>query len=170
MWEKADQFRYVWKELVGDGEFSARITEQTNTNAAAKAGVMLRKTFDPVSPYYAVFMTPRGGMRVQYRSGFNQNTMEVASRSERLPVYLRISRTGTTYSAYTSADGDTWALLPDSTVSISDLNGTLMAGLAVTSRNTSLLGRAQFDTIAVVQPGRIGLPALTRQPANRREF
>jgi len=170
MWKKADQFRYIWQELIGDGQFSARITEQTNTNATAKAGVMLRKTFDPTSPYYAVFMTPRGGMRVQYRSGFNQNTTNVASPSEMLPVYLRISRTGTTYSAYTSADGDKWTLLPGSTVSISDLNGALMAGLAVTSRNTSLLGKAQFDNIAVVQPGRIGLPTLTRQPANRKEF
>jgi hypothetical protein len=62
-WEKADQFRYVWQRLIANGEFSVRITGQTNTNSSAKAGIMLRKTFDPVSPYYAVFVTPRNGMK-----------------------------------------------------------------------------------------------------------
>ena len=84
-WVKADQFRYVWQELRGDGEFSARVTGQTDTNVAAKAGVMLRKTFDPVSPYYAVFMTPHDGIHVQYRSVFNQDTVDVSSHPGTLP-------------------------------------------------------------------------------------
>ena len=169
MWRKADQFRYVWQNFTGDGELDARVVKQTDTNAAAKAGVMLRQTVDPVSPYYAVFMTPRGGIRVQYRSGFNENTKDIAFPSETLPVYLRISRTGTSYSAYTSADGDKWTLLPSSTVSIPELSGALMAGLAVTSRNTDRLGEAQFDRIAIAQSGDVGLPIPTRQPETSKK-
>lgn len=58
MWRKGDQFRYVWQNLTGHGELSARMIAQTNMGGSALAGVMLRKTFDPVSPYYAVFATP----------------------------------------------------------------------------------------------------------------
>jgi hypothetical protein len=152
MWKKADQFRYVWKEITGDGDFGARIVGQTDTNAAAKTGVMLRKTFDPVSPYYAVFTTPRRGIHVQYRPGFNRNPVDVSSPSGELPIYLRISRTGTTYSAYTSTDGAHWNLIPYSTLDIPELSGSLMAGLALTSRDVGLLSKAQFDQISIVQP------------------
>ena len=160
---KADQFRYVWQKLRGDGEFGARVTGQTDTNAAAKAGVMLRKTFDPVSPYYAVFMTPRDGIRVQYRSVFNQDTINVSSRPGTLPVYLKASRTGTTYSAYTSTDGASWTLIPGSTLNIPELNGVLMAGLAVTSRDVSVLSQAQFDHVptAAVMPTETATPTPT---------
>ena len=126
---KADQFRYVWQELRGDGEFSARVTGRTDTNAAAKAGVMLRKTFDPVSPYYALFMSPHDGIHVQYRSAFNQNTIDLSSRPGTLPVYLKISRTGTTYSAYTSTDGAGWTVIPGSTLNLPESMGRSWPGL-----------------------------------------
>ena len=155
LWEEADQFRYIWQELKGDGEFGARIIGQTGTNAAAKAGVMLRKTFDPVSPFYAVCMTPRSGIHVQYRSDFNQDPKDVSSRPEKLPVYLRISRTGTTFSASTSTDGAHWTLIPGSTLNIPELNEVLMAGLAVTSGNVSLRSKARFDKVEIVQPGHL---------------
>ena len=164
MWVKADQFRYVWQELRGNGEFSARVREQTDTNAAAKAGVMLRKTFDPVSPYYAVFMTPHDGIHVQYRSLFNQDTVDVSSRPATLPVYLKTSRTGTTYSAYTSIDGASWTVIPGSTLNIPELNGVLMAGLSVTSRHVGLLSEAQFDSVAIVQPTAAAIPTETATP------
>ena len=154
MWIKADQFHYVWQKLSGDGEFGARVTGQTDTNAAAKAGVMLRKTFDPVSPYYAVFLTPHDGIHVQYRSVFNQDAVDVALNPGTLPLSLKTSRTGTTYSAYTSTDGTSWTMIPGSTQNIPELNGVLMAGLSVTSRNVGLLGEAQFDNVptAAVMP------------------
>ena len=149
MWEKADQFRYVWQSLIADGEISARMVSQTNTNPSAKAGIMLRKTFDPVSPYYGVFVTPGHGIRVQYRSDFNADPTVLASISETLPVYLKLVQTGTTYSAYTSADNVNWTLIPDSIVNVSSLDGSLMAGLAVTSRDESAMNVAMFDSVSV---------------------
>jgi hypothetical protein len=147
MWVKADQFRYVWQYLMADGELGARAISQTNTNSSAKAGIMLRKTFDPVSPYYAVFITPATGIHVQYRSDFNQNPTDVASVSRTPPVYLKIIRVGTTCSAYTSADGAHWILIPNSTVDVGGLSGALMAGLAVTSRNEDMLSITEFDSV-----------------------
>jgi hypothetical protein len=167
-WEKADQFRLISQEATGDGSVSARVIGQTDTNAAAKAGVMLRKTFDPVSPHYAVFVTPRRGIHVQYRADFNQDPVEVISISGSSPVFLRVMRTGTTYRAYTSVDGTNWTLLPRSTVDLVNLNGALMAGLAVTSRATNLLNVASFDHVDISRSDRLWLPRILSPIAGKR--
>jgi hypothetical protein len=147
IWVKADQFRYVWQYLAADGGLSARAVSQKNTDSSAKAGIMLRKTFDPVAPFYAIFVTPDTGIHVQYRSDFNQDPTDLASISGTPPVYLKVVRTRTTYRAYISADNANWTLVPGSAVTIGSLNGSLMAGLAVTSRNESAVSTATFDSV-----------------------
>ena len=124
---------------------------------------MLRKTFDPVSPYYAVFVTPRNGIHVQYRSDFNQDPMRLVSASRTPPVYLKIVRVGLILSAYTSTDGTNWTLIPNSTVNIAGLGGSLMAGLAVTSRNQDMLSTADFDSVDISRSNQLYLPILLRE-------
>jgi hypothetical protein len=149
MWEQADQFRMIWQEWAANGELTARVLSQTDTNSRAKAGIMVRETFDPVAPYYAVFVTPQGGIRVQCRYDFNQDPVSLASVRMMVPVYLRITRTGTTYSAYVSADGADWALIHNSAADMANLSGPLMAGLAVTSRDEDRLSTAEFDRVSM---------------------
>src|SRR6185437_1529959 len=57
-----DAFRFVNQTLAGDGAVSTHVTNQADTSGWAKAGVMLRLTTDPGSPYYALFVTPANGM------------------------------------------------------------------------------------------------------------
>ncbi len=147
---KADQFRYVWQTLKGDGEMGARVVDQTASGPGAKAGVMLRKTYDPVSPYYAVFGSPEGGLEVLWRMHFDDTPTRKTFPGLSLPVYLKIRRTGTMYGAYVSMDGIQYSLITGSTTSIQDLDGPLMAGLAVTSRNEDALSRARFEKVSVL--------------------
>ena len=150
MWVKADQFRYVWQNFTGDdGEVSARVLNQTNTNRSAKAGIMIRKTFDPISPYYAVYVTPKSGVRVQYRPDFMQKSWDLASFFGKVPVFLKIRKIGTSYSTFTSSDGEKWSLIPNSTVNLPSLDGSLMAGLAVTSRNEFTTSIATLDYVNI---------------------
>ena len=44
IWNTADAFRYVYQPVNGNVEIRARVTGITNTNAWAKAGVMIRET------------------------------------------------------------------------------------------------------------------------------
>ena len=44
IWDTADGFRYVYQSLSGDGQIIARVTSMQNTNAYAKAGVMIRES------------------------------------------------------------------------------------------------------------------------------
>ena len=54
-----------------------------------------------------------------------------AAQRAATPLYLSITRTGTTFSASTSPDGVTWTLVAGSTVPLSGLTGSLLAGMVV---------------------------------------
>jgi hypothetical protein len=149
LWVKADQFHYVWQSIPENFKVSAKIISQTSPDNSAKSGLMVRKSFDPVSPYYAVYATPGAGVRVQYRSGYGQESQDLASVLKGAPIYVQILRTGTIYSAYISQDGNNWELIPKSSITLDDLNGTLMAGLAVTSHDEGMLNTAMFEHVSV---------------------
>src|SRR5258708_10436077 len=130
----SDQFHFVSQSLAANGSVSARVVSQENTGSWAKAGVMLRQSSDPGSPYYAVFVTPGNGITVQYRNAQGGTTAQPAKITGTVPVYLMVSRSGSTYSAYTSSDGTTWTPVAGSSVTL-NMSGSLLAGLAVTSHN-----------------------------------
>ena len=146
IFESADHFHYVWQTLAGDGSFSARIASQSNSNAWAKAGVMLRASTDPGAPEYSLLLTPGHGIVVQVRSSATGSASRIALITGASPVYLRVTRSGTTFTAYTSSDGNTWTQIPGSTVTI-PMTGAALEGVAVTSHNTSVLSAVTADTL-----------------------
>ena len=46
IWDNADQFRFVYKQLSGNGSITVKVDSLINTNAWAKAGVMIRETLE----------------------------------------------------------------------------------------------------------------------------
>ncbi len=140
----SDQFRYVWQTLAGDGSVIAHVTSQGDTSGGAKAGVMLRASTDPAAPNYALVVSPAEGIKVQVRRTLGGNTIKLANPAGTTPAYLKITRSGNTYTAYTSADGVTWTLIPGSSVTVS-LGASLLAGLAVTSHTNGTLGTVTMD-------------------------
>lgn len=44
IWGTADEFRFVYRTLTGDGSILARVATVTNTNSWTKSGVMMRET------------------------------------------------------------------------------------------------------------------------------
>jgi hypothetical protein len=148
IWSTADEFHFVWQALAADGTLSARVVSQTSTDPWAKTGIMLRQTSDPGATYYFAFVTPSNGINVQYRASQGAVAASLASIPGTVPAYLRVARSGNTYSAYTSSDGVTWTYVSGTSVTLST-SGALLAGLAVTSHNTTALSTATFDTFAI---------------------
>jgi hypothetical protein len=144
----SDQFRLVGQTLSGDGSVIARVASQSNSSSNAKAGVMLRASADPGSPNYAVLVSPGAGIKVQVRSAQGGTTTKIANPAGTVPVFLKVTRAGSTFTAYTSSDGVTWTLLPGSTATLS-LGTSLLAGLAVTSHNTGALGTVTMNDVSV---------------------
>src|SRR5205085_4238035 len=148
IWGTADQFRYVWQSLSGSGSVVAHITAQTNTDAWAKAGVMLRASADPGSPMYAAFITPGNGITVQKRTGQGLSMSKLANPAGTVPAYLEVVVNGNAFSAYSSADGTTWSLVPGSSTTMT-IGSTLLAGMAVTSHNNCCVSTATMDSVSV---------------------
>ncbi len=147
IWGTGDAFRFDSQALSSDGSVSAQVSSQTNTDPWAKAGVMMRSSTDPGSPYYAIYQTPGNGVVVQSRNAQGGIAVQNAGISGVAPVYLQVSRSGTTFTAATSADGVTWTPVTTSAASIPNLGGTVLSGLAVTSHNTSQLSTAVFSSV-----------------------
>lgn len=165
IWSVSDQFHYVWQSLAGDGSVGGRVLSQTNTDVWAKAGFMLRQSTDAGAPYYAVLMTPGNGVNVQYRPAQGANAVQLLSTGGTSPAYLKVGRTGNTFTAYTAGDGATWTPIPGSSVALT-LGGALLAGMAVTSHNPGISSVATFDTVGVAAAG-AGTPATaTAQPTS----
>jgi outer membrane protein assembly factor BamB len=147
IWSTSDSFHFDSQTMAGDGTVSAQVVSQTNSDPYAKAGVMIRDSLDPGSPYYAVYVTPGNGIVVQSRDAAGDNSVQEAGIAGSTPVYLQVTRSGTTFSAATSTDGVNWTPIPGSTASLPNLSGAVLEGLAVTSHNTGQLSTAVFNSI-----------------------
>src|SRR5207244_2742881 len=63
IWGKSDTFRFVYQQLVGDGEIIARTASLQNTNPFAKGGVMFRESLAADAKEVNVVVTPVNGVR-----------------------------------------------------------------------------------------------------------
>jgi hypothetical protein len=173
IWGTSDQFHFVSQSLAGDGSVSVRIVSQTNTDGWAKGGVMLRQSNNPGSMYYGAFMTPSNGIVLQYRAAQGYNAQQLHAFTGTVPAYLMVARSGNTYTAYTSSDGNTWAPVVGSSITL-NMSGQILVGLAVTSHNAGVLGTVTFDTVSISRNGcfanwgcsDIGNPALAGSQSN----
>ncbi len=66
-----------------------------------------------------------------------------------LPVYLKATRTGATFTAYTSSDGMTWNPIANSGVSLPAMPGNVLVGLAVASRSITTTNTSVFDNVGL---------------------
>jgi outer membrane protein assembly factor BamB len=158
IWGTSDQFHYIWQTQTGDGNISAQVTSQVNSDTNAKAGLMFRNTVDPASAYYAIYVTPGSGITVQYRAAYGANSGQAATLTGTVPAWLKIVRAVNTFTAYTSSDGTNWTLVPGSTMTIT-MNATLLVGMAVTAHSATLTGGASFANVSLTAPPPPNCPA-----------
>jgi hypothetical protein len=141
-----DQFHFAYQTLAGDGEIVARVASVQNTNAYAKAGVMIRQDLTPSAAYAMMEILPRGTSGFQWRPTLGANTASVGS-SGAAPYWVRLVRAGTTLTAYRANDGVNWTPVGTQTV---NLSGTVYVGLAVTAHNNAAACTAVFDNVTKI--------------------
>jgi hypothetical protein len=152
IWNEADEFRYVYKPLAGNGSIIARVESVEDTDPWAKAGVMIRQTLEAGSKFAAVFITPGSGCRFQARlitsADATGNTDEATDEELAItaPYWVKIERTGNTFNGYYSSDGTNWVALswnPQNNV----MPNNVYIGLAVTSHNANETCTAVFSGV-----------------------
>ena len=148
----ADQGRFFYKQLTGDGSIIARVDSLVDTDPFALAGVMIRQSTDAASAYFGAFLTGSNGVRFRARSAVSTNaTSDTGSATTAQtalvePVWIKIERVGNIFTGYYSADGKTWTTMawPAQTIS---MGSTLCIGLAVCSHNATAITTAEFSNI-----------------------
>jgi regulation of enolase protein 1 (concanavalin A-like superfamily) len=143
IWDTADAGRFVYQQKTGDCVVQAQIGSMNNTNAWAKAGVMIRESTAPGARNVFAFLTPAGGMFAQTRSVSGGTTAQASGPYwAAAPYWVRVARGGDTFTVSASADGNTWTTVATYTVTMS---GAVDIGFAVTSHDNAQLNTAVFN-------------------------
>jgi len=157
IWGTADEFRFAYKQLSGDGEITARVTDVgTGSNAWAKAGVMIRETLDPSSTHAMAVITAGsgGGAAFQWRpnTGDSSSSVHDVSPTVSPPHWVRIVRQGDTFTGYVSPDGVTWTEQGSTTISMAQ---NVYIGMCITSHEVAEVRSATLDNVQIT--GSVGL-------------
>jgi lipoprotein-anchoring transpeptidase ErfK/SrfK len=148
----SDAFNFVYQPLTGDGSIVARLVSlQAASNPFAVAGVMIRSTLAAGSPNAKTAYWPVSrGIEFDLRTSSGGTTNEPSGVSAALPYWIKVTRSGSTFTGYVSSDGVNWVPLGSSwTITMGQ---TVYVGLAASSGSTSALATATFDNVAVTVP------------------
>jgi regulation of enolase protein 1 (concanavalin A-like superfamily) len=167
MYSKNDQFFYVHQRVTGDTTMIARVGSIEYTAAWAKAGIMIRESLAVGSRHAFSLVTPGGGTALQHRATTDGATAH-SGASGAAPVWLKLERKGSTFTASQSSTGTTWTPIGSATIS---MPGTVYIGLAVSSSDTGTAATATFSNVSVSGPATllpsgwtaadVGSPAVT---------
>jgi len=161
IWSDADEFHFAFKTLTGPGTIIAKVESVENTNAWAKAGVMIRETLDPGSKFAAVYITPTNadgsptqGCRFQARTdtAIDATSDTSVATSEQMaitaPYWVKLERDFSgNFRAYYSANGTTWqGIIWRPTITMSS---NVYIGLAVTSHDAALTCEAVLSNVTI---------------------
>jgi regulation of enolase protein 1 (concanavalin A-like superfamily) len=154
IWDTSDEFRYVYKQLSGNGSVSAQVLSIENTDPWAKAGVMIRQTLEPDSKFAAVYITPGNGCRFQGRLTPVAEAVSdtpVATDEQiaiTAPYWIRIERDGDNFNGYYSSDGANWQAMAWNPQSIA-MPTNVYVGMAVTSHSSNVFGKGKFSNVQI---------------------
>ncbi len=157
IWNSADEFRFAYKTLNGDGSMVAQVRslDLGAVNAWSKAGVMIRDTLAADSTFGMMVATGTNGVTFQHRllaagaatSDTPTPRDTAAENQDAEPVWVRIDRTGNDFNTYWSLDGSNWSPSVNNPQTI-PMNGECYIGLALTSHASGNSVLAEFSDVA----------------------
>ena len=145
VWGTADEFRFVYKQLTGDSSIVTQVTSMDNVNAWVKAGVMMRETLSANSKHAFMLVSPAKGLAFQRRTASGGTSTHTSGGSGTSPSYVKLTRSGSTFTAYRSLDGVSWTTVGSQSIAMSS---TIYVGLAVSSHLDGVLADATFSHTA----------------------
>jgi hypothetical protein len=157
IYNTADGMHFVYQPLSGDGSIVARIVTMSGmrSGTSARAGVMIRESLNANSSHsysaYSTWDNPTGapiGINLR-RNTTGSSTTFTNSGAISLPYWVKMVRSGTSFSAYISPNGSSWTQVgPTQTIV---MGNNVYAGLAVTSNdnNNNSLVTATIDNVTI---------------------
>ncbi|MEN0004152.1 MAG: lamin tail domain-containing protein [Bacteroidota bacterium] len=144
-----DGTAFVFTELCGDGEITAKVT---GLNGTGFAGLMLRETEAPNAKKMALGTNNVDRLRKEVRviDGYPSSAAEIISFNQ---FWIRVVRSGTTFSAFASTDGIFWQPYLSQTIVMGDC---ILAGLYTYSEKPGNAVTATFTDVSVTGLDNLG--------------
>jgi regulation of enolase protein 1 (concanavalin A-like superfamily) len=152
IWNAADQFRFVYKSLSGNGSIMVKVDSLVNTNVWAKAGVMIRQSLDTGSAVAYMIQSAASGASFGWRPLAAGTPASIDKAGIVAPQWVKLTRTGNAFTAQYSADGKTWTDIKNADGTVTStaitMTGSIYIGLCVTSHDAALTTTAQFSNVS----------------------
>jgi len=157
VWTLPDQFNFASQNVSGDQTLVARLTGFT----AGSAGLMFRDSTEADAIFVSLFIRLNGSLTFFSRNSTGAQAIVSGSLvstgitpSPSTPIWLKLVKSGTTYTAYysTSETAPTNWTSVGTMISVTMSNNTYLAGLAVGSGTNSTLATGNFDNVSVGIP------------------
>jgi RHS repeat-associated protein len=147
-----DEGNFVYQSLSGDGTIVARIVSVVGSNQP-QAGVMIRETLNTNSAN--AFVGSSGNTQLGYLYFWDRPSTGASSSSSggsayALPYWVKLNRSGNTFTGYQSPDGVNWTQIGSSLAVTMAQN--VYIGLAVSSHVNTSLVPATFDNVSIDTP------------------
>jgi len=146
IWGTSDQFHFAYKQFSGVGSMTAKVVSVANTDPWAKAGVMMRESLDADAKHIMVVVSPDSGVSLQDRPTAGGGSEEVTVTGVTAPQWVRLTRSGNTFTGEYSADGSNWDLVGSVMMPMST---EVYIGFCLTSHNASAKGTANFSNVNI---------------------
>ena len=151
IYDVADGMHFVYQALSGDKTIVARVVS-VQGSALPEAGVMIRETLGTSSIHAYTTWEPYLGPSIYFYSRATTGGTTASQRNavNGLPYWVKLVRSGNTFSGYASADGVNWAQVGSSqTITMSQ---NFYVGLAVSANDNTALITAAFDNVSITTP------------------
>jgi alpha-N-acetylglucosaminidase len=154
LWGGTNEFgtAYVNGSLGANATVATKVVTQDKTGNWARAGIIVRNdlTTNGAVGYLNLAVTPANGCVLSWDADGDGRLDSVRQdTSFAAPVYLRLTRKGTAYTAECGTDGTTWQAI--GTVTVGSAAATQDAGVFMTAANgwTGTRGIAEFHSLTI---------------------
>jgi hypothetical protein len=147
---EADEFHFAYKTLTGAGSIVAKVNSVQNTNAWAKAGVMIRESLSPDSAHAFAAITPANGVAAQGRPSTGGVSFNVNQSGITAPYWVKLERSVSgNFTVSHSANGTSWQPVTGATPQNIPMGSNVYIGLALTSHDAALTCQAVFSNVTI---------------------
>jgi regulation of enolase protein 1 (concanavalin A-like superfamily) len=148
IYSTADGMHFAYLPLNGDGAIVARVVSATGSQYP-QAGVMIRETLNANSAHAFLEYEPYPSAEIYFadRPSTGAATSVTGTAIPALPYWVKLVRSGSSFSGYISTDGASWVQVgPTQSISMAQ---NVYVGLALSANNSSVLDTASFDNVSV---------------------
>ncbi len=145
----SDKMHFIYQTVSGDATITARILGVDATAYYAKAGVMIRESTAEGARSASITWGPVNQLLdFSYRASTNGSAVSATTeRDFSISPWVRLTRRGNVFTAYTSPDGAAWTRV--GTPQTISMSASALIGIPACSGDTARLAEAALDNVIV---------------------